>query len=163
MGLYHSKRSRTKSLALRTRPDNSNLASPSAATLRRSLLCKDKQMRYIRSSSLWLFFPQKADQPVKGLYINYTIFERNCGTIWKTSWWKNFRCFFSCNTEGITEHKVYAPISGHKCWTWCEILNLGGREGSMIWKKWTVFLQSHVNKNGLFPITDPFFEIVKTI
>ena len=38
VGLYHSSRSLEKSFALRTRPDNSNLASPSAATSRKSLL-----------------------------------------------------------------------------------------------------------------------------
>ena len=46
VGLYHSKRSLKNSLALRTRPDNNNLASPSAATLRKSLLCKEEQVKY---------------------------------------------------------------------------------------------------------------------
>ena len=39
VGLYHNSNRRKNSLALRTRPDNSSLARPSAATLRRSLLC----------------------------------------------------------------------------------------------------------------------------
>ena len=46
VGLYHSKRSLKNSLALRTRPDNNNLASPSAATLRKSLLCKEEKVKY---------------------------------------------------------------------------------------------------------------------
>ena len=49
VGLYHSSRSLRNSLALRTRPDNNNLASPSAATLRRSLLCKE----YVVDQSLF--------------------------------------------------------------------------------------------------------------
>ena len=46
VGLYHNKRSLKNSLALRTRPDNNNLASPSAATLRKSLLCKEEKVKY---------------------------------------------------------------------------------------------------------------------
>lgn len=119
VGLYHSKRSRTNSLALRTRPDNNNLASPSAAILRRSLLYKDKQMKYKRSSSLWLFDPQKADQSVKGLHYKlYNIIKALRFFIRVIQpaipWWRNFRCFFSCNAKGKTEHKVYASISGRK-------------------------------------------------